>query len=115
MAGPLLNGRESMKARELLSWNIHDLSHQTSIPPDVITDFERGKHQLLRHQNIQVRDVYEAQGIEFGEHMEVSLKKKKSNAAMERMRHIDKQRQTKTQSQLVLEKLLQKTNSPPKL
>lgn len=115
MVATMLNGRVCMKARDLLSWNIHDLAHQTNLPPNIIADFEKGRHQLVRHQNFRIREIFEGQGVIFGEKMEVTMGKKKSNPAMERLRHMNKQQSTKTQSQLVLERLRQKTNNPPKL
>lgn len=105
MSSHMLNGRESMKARELLSWNLHDLAHQTGFPPNLLAEFEKGRKQLVRHQNVKVREVFESNDIVFGEHMEVSLATKKKNEGIDRFTQMDAHVRAKIRSEEVLQRL----------
>lgn len=71
-----ITARQSLQARSLLKWNLHDLASKTNLTPKYLERFERSLTRLTMPEAKQVITVYEKNGIIFLDNMDVMLEKK---------------------------------------
>ncbi len=81
----MLNGKLCLKSRDLLKWNIQDLSQHSGVPTNLIDKFEKGRQNLRRNENMQLKETFEDNGIHFPSPTEAYLsdEKKKHYAKRE--------------------------------
>lgn len=60
-----MNAKQCRAARALLGWTIRDLSKNSGISVNSISDFENGKSKMLILHLAAVKNTFEANGVEF--------------------------------------------------
>lgn len=75
MASKTITSRQCKIARDLLKWNIYDLSNRTNIPPKHLERFERNLTRLTMPENSEVKRIYEKNGLIFTDNLDVIFRK----------------------------------------